>query len=533
MTIPGLMQTTPLTITSIFDRLRTIYGDGEIVSPERRMTYGEFTERVLKLCSALRELGVGPGDRVGSFGFNHSRHLELYYAVPLLGAVLHTINVRLFPEQITYITNHAEDKVVFFDGELAEKLAEVAPGFTSVTRYVQMGDGPDAGLAPLYDHDELVASSLPVSDLPELDENAACGICYTSGTTGMPKGVLYSHRAQWLHAMSFCLAENVGITQLDRVFPVVPLFHAVGWGIPYAAPFVGAELVFHGSDNSPQNIGRVIDEERVTVSAAVPTIWKELLPLLESGEVKATTLDRLTVGGAATPRSLIEAYDRFNINLVQGWGMTETGPLVCLSKPRRNQQHLSYEEKLDLRAKTGTIFPGIEMRICGVDGEELPWDGKEAGEIEVRGPWIASDYYNDDGLQEKFHDGWLRTGDMAVMEPDGYFKIVDRAKDLVKSGGEWISSVDLECAILAHPQVRDAAVVGVPSKKWDERPVAVVVPLDGGAPTLEEIHEFLTGKLAKWWFPDELVIVDDIPKTSVGKIDKKAIRANLAGMELE
>lgn len=532
MTIPGLMQQTPLVIKTIFDRMRTIYGDGYVISPERRITYAELGERVLKLCSALRDLGVQPGDRVGTFAFNSTRHLELYYAVPLLGAVLHTINVRLFPEQIVYITNHAADKLIFVDGDLTPLLAEVAPELTSVEGYVRMGEGPTVGLERVHDHDELVAGSLPITELPEIDENAACGLCYTSGTTGMPKGVLYSQRAQWLHAVVSCMADHAAYTQDDRIFPIVPLFHAFGWGLPYAAPMTGAELVFHGADNSPQTIGRIIDTEEVTVAAAVPTIWKELLPLLDSGEVKATALKRLIVGGSASPRALIEAYDGHGINLIQGWGMTETGPLACLSKPRRQHRSLSDDELLDLRAKTGTVFSGLEARICDASGNELPWDGKQAGELEVRGPYIASAYYNDDTSAEKFHDGWLRTGDMAVMEPDGYFRIVDRAKDLVKSGGEWISSVELEGALLAHPDVRDAAVVGIPSKKWDERPLAVVVPAGDKAPTLESIREFLTGKVAKWWLPDDLVVIEEIPKTSVGKIDKKAIRADLAGMEL-
>ncbi|MDQ1687432.1 MAG: hypothetical protein QOK42_407 [Frankiaceae bacterium] len=512
-----LMGGQPLTIRPIFDRMRTIYADGEVVDATGRTTYGELSERVLRIVTVLRELGVKPGDRVATFANNSARHLELYYAIPLAGAVLHMVNIRLYAEQIEYVVQHAGDVVLVADDDLlpaVENLTEQCPDLRLVMTMSEL-----AGKA---------AVAAPTTDLPELQEEWPSGICYTSGTTGMPKGVVYSHRSMYVHAMAACMADHLGLSEHDRVLPVVPLFHACGWGLPYAAPFTGAELVFAGADTSPANLARIIREERITFAGGVPTIWTQLLPLAKSGEADVSSLRALMVGGAATPRPLMEEWDALGVPILQLWGMTETAPLACASRPRRRHKDLDEEARREVRLKTGTIFAGLEARIVGDDGVELPWDGESVGELECRGPWVATAYYDDDALSsEKFRDGWLRTGDMAFMEPDGYFKIVDRSKDLVKSGGEWISSLDLEAAVMAHPRVCEAAVVGVRSVRWDERPVVVVVP-EGEPPTVAELHEFLTGRVAKWWFPDDIVVVDEIPKTSVGKYDKKVMRTMLA-----
>lgn len=524
MTLPGLMQTTPLTLLGIFDRMRTVHADARVVDPGGERTYGELAERVLRLCRVLTDdLGVQPGDRVASFAVNSARHLELYWAVPLVGAVLHTVNIRLYDEQIAYILDHAHDRVVFADPDLVEQVVGLGGSAPSVERIVSLGD----------EYDSLLAGGSPVhpDHLPEIPEDAAFGLCYTSGTTGMPKGVLHSHRAMYLHAMGTCMADSIGLREHDRVLPIVPMFHAFGWGLPYAAAFTGSELLLHGGDTSAEAVGAMITRERATVAAAVPTIWKGLLPLLQQGQVDASSLRLVFVGGSASPRPLIEAYDDLGIEYLQVWGMTETGPLACASRPRRRHQGLSRDELLEVRTRTGTILPGVEARVVSDEGDVVPLDGVSVGELEVRGPWIASGYFRGEG-PDRFHDGWLRTGDMASMEVDGYFRIVDRAKDLVKSGGEWISSVELEGHLLGHPDVADAAVVGVPSKKWDERPVAVVVPANGEVPTLESIRAFLAPKVARWWLPDAVVSVEEIPKTSVGKLDKKALRAQLIDLEL-
>jgi acyl-CoA synthetase (AMP-forming)/AMP-acid ligase II len=540
VTLPGLMQPTPLTLDLVFERMRTVFADGRVSDVEGQRTYGEVADRVLRLARALTdELGVRPGDRVATFGHNSTRHLELYYAVPLVGAVLHTINVRLFDDQLVYLVDHAEDSVLFVDAALVEQVASIAPRFARAPRFVRMGapvptaDGTPATLPGLVDHDELVAAADPVDGFAPVAEDAALGLCYTSGTTGDPKGVLTSHRAMLLHTMATCMADHIGVREADVVMPVVPMFHAFAWGLPYAAPFTGAELAFHGADSSPAHLGRVLADRGVTLAAGVPTIWKSLLPGLRDGSIDASALRLVFVGGSASPRALIEAYDELGIEYLQVWGMTETGPLACASRPRRRHRGASRDELLDVRERTGTIFAGLEARITDEAGRPVRWDGSAVGELEVRGPWIASGYYGVDA-PDRFNDGWLRTGDVAAMEPDGYFRIVDRAKDLVKSGGEWISSVELEGHLLAHPDVADAAVVGVASARWDERPVAVVVPADPDAPpTLESVRSFLLERVARWWLPDALELVDEIPKTSVGKLDKKVLRSRLGTLDLD
>jgi fatty-acyl-CoA synthase len=523
--VTSYMGDMPLTIGTIFERMRTVNAGSVVVDAltdgTTRQTYGELSERVLRLVSVLRDLGVQPGDRVASFANNTSRHLELYFAVPLAGARLH-------PEQLEYVIADAGDVAVFVDDDLIPRLAGL--DLPSVRSFVRMGKGETEGVHGLLDGESLLAAATPTapSDLPSLGENDPSGICHTSGTTGMPKGVVYTHRAMFLHAMAICMADAMGIGEQERVLPVVPLFHACGWGLPYAAPLTGADLVLVGADTSPEHLARVITEEQVTWAAGVPTIWTALLPLARTQEL--SSLKTINIGGSATPLALIEAYDALGVEILQLWGMTETGPVAAASRPRRRHAGLDEAGRRQVRAKTGYVLAGLQARVCAEDGTEVPWDGETVGELEVRGPWVATDYWG--GAPEKFHDGWLRTGDMAAMEPDGYFRIVDRSKDLVKSGGEWISSVELEGECLAHPAIREAAVVGVRSEKWDERPVVVAALEPGETLTLEELRSFLTDRVAKWWLPDELVVVDEVAKTSVGKYDKKVLRAQLEDLVL-
>jgi fatty-acyl-CoA synthase len=529
--LEGLMQhDRPLTLQLLLERMRRLHAGTEVVSPsggERtRATYAEVAERVDRLCSALASLGVGPGDRVATFSWNTREHLEAYLAVPAMGAVLHTLNVRLFADQLEYVVGHAEDQVILVEDSLVPVLEELAPRFETVRHYVVIGDGDAGSLPDPLRYEELLAAQEPGYDYPELDERQAAGLCYTSGTTGNPKGVLYSHRSNVLHAMGQCMADSIGMRTDDRVMPVVPMFHANAWGIPYASVLTGAGLVMPGSDLSAPALAGLVESERVTITAAVPTIWMDLLRHADEHSPDLSSLRLVICGGSAVPLSLMQQFEeRHGVRILQAWGMTETSPLGSVARP---PEGVDEAEHWRCRATQGRPASLVEARLVRDGGEEVPWDGKSTGELEVRGPWVARRYYGDDGGEEKFDDGWLRTGDIAAIDEAGNIVISDRTKDVIKSGGEWISSVELENEIMAHPSVREAAVIARPDERWGERPLACVVPEEGETLTLEDLCEHLAPRVAKWWLPDALEIVDEVPKTSVGKFDKKVLRKRLS-----
>jgi len=515
----------PLTLQHVLWRMRTMNADRQVVTKTEdgvdRISFGEVARRVDRLAHALTALGVGPGDRVATFGWNTQQHLELYLAVPCLGAVLHTLNIRLFPEQLTYIANHAQDRFLFADGSLEDILGPVEPTFETIERRIDMGEEYEGLLAG--------APDTPF-DWPDLDDRAAAGLCYTSGTTGNPKGVLYSHRSNMLHAIAKCLADAEAIRHGDRVLPVVPMFHANAWGFPYACAMTGADLIFPSRFVRPETLCGLIESERVTLAAGVPTVWLDALRYADEHQPDLSSLRALVCGGSAVPESLIRAFDeRHGVRVVQAWGMTETSPLASVSHAPPGAEG---DAAFAARARQGRPLPLVEQRIVADDGSELPWDNEATGELEVRGPWIARDYYEDPAGPEKFHDGWLRTGDIASIDAQGSIRLSDRSKDVIKSGGEWISSVDLENAIMAHPAVAECAVIAMPHERWAERPLACVVREPGQEVTPEELREHLAAHVAKWWLPDEVVFVDEVPKTSVGKFDKKALRTRLADGEL-
>jgi fatty-acyl-CoA synthase len=528
------MQHDPLVLTRFLERAVTYHPRAQIVTRTRegthRESYEELGDRVARLATALRDLGVGPGDRVGSFAFNGWRHLELYFAVPCMGSVLHTLNIRLNQDQIAWIANHAEDKVICVDAELVPVFEKIQPNLKTVEHVVVMGDAevPDA-----QSYEGLVDAGSPAFGWPDLDEDDACSMAYTSGTTGDPKGVVYSHRSMVLHAMMVNQAGTVGITDHDAVLPVVPMFHANAWGMPYAATLAGAKQVFPGSFSAdPATLADLIETERVTVLAGVPTVWIGLLQELERNPRDMSSVRYITAGGSAVPKSLIEGFRRVvGVDMVQGWGMTETGPVASLSQLTPELEQMPEEEQLRQRTKQGVPVPGVAARVVDVTtGREVPWDGKSMGEIQVKGNWVAREYYRPEGEVQSFtEDGWLRTGDVAMVDEHGYMHIVDRTKDLVKSGGEWISTIELESALMGHPAVLEAAVVAIPDERWSERPLACVVLREGHTATKEELVDHVSALFPKWWLPDDVEFLPEIPKTSVGKFDKKVIRARYWG----
>jgi fatty-acyl-CoA synthase len=534
----GLMQDFPLTLPHLHMRAERLFADQQVVTVtaagKQTVTYGDWAERTRRLGGALDTLGISADGRVATFGWNTGRHLELYFAAPCTNRVLHALNIRLFPEQLVYVANHAEDEVVFVDKSLAKLVWPLFDKFDTVRHIVVMDDG--AGEVPealagkeVHDYEELVAGSSPVA-FDVRDENQAASMCYTSGTTGNPKGVVYSHRSTVLHTYGVLTAGGLGPTEEDRVLPVVPMFHANAWGLAHAAVACGADLVMPGPDLSPPGLAALIESERVTIAAGVPTIWMGVLPELKGRDT--SSLRAIPCGGSAVPKVLSEAYrEQVGLPITQAWGMTETSPVASSGHIKSSlASALDDEAKANLRTTVGQPLMGVEARIVDVaSGDEQAWDGQSSGELQVRGPWVASSYYNDERSPESFtEDGWLRTGDVATIDAHGYIQLRDRTKDVIKSGGEWISSVELENEIMAHPAVAEAAVIALPHPKWSERPLACVVLREGQTATKDDIISFLDGRVARWWLPDDVAFVAEIPKTSVGKFSKKDLRSQFA-----
>ena len=535
----GQMMHMPLLISALIRHADINHGDTEIVSRLAeggvfRYTYRDAHRRARQLARALTTLGVGEGERVGTLAWNNHRHFEIYYAVSGMGAVCHTINPRLFPEQIAYIINHAEDSYIFCDVTFAQLVESLAPLCPKVKGWVAMTDRthmPKCKIEVLC-YEDLVGEAADDFEWPELDENAASSLCYTSGTTGKPKGVIYSHRSTVLHAYAACLPDSMALSARDTACPVVPMFHVNAWGMPYGAALTGCRLVLPGPNLDGHSLYDLFENEKVTFSAGVPTIWLGLLQYLQVRGLRLSTLARIIVGGSAAPPALIRTFGEiYGVNVFHAWGMTEMSPLGTVNSLKRKHLSLPEGSQDRVRAKQGRPIFGVDMKIVDGEHRELPRDGKAFGDLLVRGPWIVSSYFKGDG-GEILEDGWFPTGDVATIDADGYMQITDRSKDVIKSGGEWISSIDLENLAVGHPAVAEAAVIGVPHPRWDERPLLVVMLKEGRSATREELLDFMRGKVAKWWLPDDVVFVVDLPHTATGKLSKMRLREQFRAYKL-
>lgn len=532
----------PLTVRSILEHGCRYFATQQMITRTpggaRRHSFAEYHGRVQRLAGALAALGVRRGDRVATLAWNHHRHLEAYLAVPCMGAVLHTVNIRLPADQLAYVINHAGDRVVLVDADLAPLLAAIRAQLHSVEHFVIMAEPGDAaadrpatasGLSPAHDYEALLAAAPDRYPWPDLDEWDPAGTCYTSATTGNPKGVVYTHRAIWLHSQVLTAVDTMAISRRDTVLPVVPMFHVNAWGLPFAAVWTGARLVLPGPRPQPTDIARLIQEERVTMSAAVPTVWMGVLQALEREPYDLSSITRIAVGGSAVPAALVRAFDRLGVRLLHAYGMTETAPLTHVAGLKPHMDGWDPERQLAVRTSQGLPVPGLERRVVDEAGRDVPWDGRSLGEVWLRGPWVAAAYDRDDQSSGTFAGGWYRTGDVGVVDPDGYLYLADRLKDLVKSGGEWISSVALENAIMSHPAVAEAAVVAVAHPRWQERPLACVVLKPGAAAGKEDVLTPVREQFPAWWVPDDVVFLAALPKTGTGKFDKKVLRANHGG----
>ncbi|MFN4311930.1 MAG: 3-(methylthio)propionyl-CoA ligase [Ferrovibrio sp.] len=534
----GLIQDRPLLISSLIEFAALYHGNTEIVTrtvegPIHRYTYRDLSRRSKQLANALTKLGVKMGERIGTLAWNTYRHFELYYGVSGMGAVLHTVNPRLFPEQIDYIVNHAEDQYLFFDLTFAPLVEKLAPQLKTVKGFVLMSDRAhvpaDCKIPNLLVYEELIGKESAEFDWPQFDEKTASSLCYTSGTTGNPKGVLYSHRSTVLHSYAVCQRDGLNLGSADSALVIVPLFHANAWGVPYGACMSGAKLVFPGPALDGKSVYELLRDEKCNFSLGVPTVWLAFFQHVDANpglDTKADIkLERCVIGGSAAPRAMIERFAKqFNCFVIHAWGMTEMSPLGTTGNLLKKHADLPLEKRLDVQSKQGRTVYGVEIKITDDDGNELPRDGKAFGNVKVRGPWITAGYFKGEGGNVLDKDGWFTTGDVATLDPDGYMQITDRAKDVIKSGGEWISSIDLENAAVGHPAVQEAAVIGVFHAKWQERPLLLVIKKAGQDATKEELMAFLEGKVAKWWLPDDIVFVTELPHTATGKLLKTKLR---------